>query len=176
MISAFILCCVACFAQQKERRTVEVELGAGILYSFDKAIFDVTDPGAVLFAEVKYVFPSMPLDIGAQASCQIFRRKSELDLMDYTSSNILLIADYSFYQTPSARAYLGLGAGVGFFEEDRFLERDAPGSFYSRQGAAPFCAMPRIGIQFFRHLDLSLSYLIEDRANQNLSFRIGYVF
>ena len=178
LISLSVLfCCTLCFAQRTTRRTVEVEVGLGVLQSFDNVIFDQTLPGAVPYAEIKYVFKTIPLDLGLNASVQIFERRSSVDRMNYISKNIMAVADYSFYETSSTRAYVGIGAGMGFFDYDQWVYRVSPSSFSSTDSKyAPLCVMPRVGICFFKHLNLSIGYLFEDKANRNLNFRVGFVF
>ena len=59
-------------SSQNKRRVVSVELGAGVLYSFDKEGFNTVYPGGVLYGEVRYNLKQIPLDFGLSASDQMF--------------------------------------------------------------------------------------------------------
>lgn len=172
------LCCVAtCFGQTKPRRYVEFELGLGVMQSFHKLIFDRSLPGACPYAEIKYVFRKVPVDLGLNASAQIFSRTGENEKQDFMSWNIMAVSDYSFYQTSTMRLYAGLGVGLSFFEWNHHIMRVGPSTYASGGGDySILCAMPRIGINFYNHLNVSLGYIFEDSANSNLNLRIAYVF
>lgn len=174
----FFVCQVFyCSAQDGSRRSLEFELGIGILQSFDKLIFEHNQPGACPYAEIRYVFNNSPIDIGLNTSAQIFSRTSENEKLDFMSYNILAVADYSFLQTFRNRAYIGIGGGLSSFEWDHGIVRVGPNRYSSPLAEySRLCIMPRIGVAIHNHLNVSISYLIEDSANSNLNLRLGYVF
>lgn len=75
------------------------------------------------------------------------------------------------------RLFAGLGVGLSFFDWDHYIQRIGPGTYSSGEGeCSHLCAMPRIGINFYNHLNVSLGYIFEDPANSNLNLRVAYVF
>lgn len=176
-ILAVLCCAVICFGQTKPRRHIEFELGLGVMQSFHKLVFDHSLPGACPYAEIKYVFRKVPVDLGLNVSGQIFSRIGENERLDFMSWNIMAVSDYSFYQTSSMRLFAGLGVGMSFFEWDHHIKIIGPGTYASGDGDySLLCAMPRIGINFYNHLNVSLGYIFEDSANSNLNLRVAYVF
>lgn len=173
-----ILCCAcSCFGQTKSRRLVEFELGLGVMQSFNNLIFEQSMPGACPYAEAKYVFKKVPVDLGVNLSGQIFSRVGENEKLDFMSCNVMAVSDYSFYQTSKMRLFAGLGVGLSFFDWDHHIKRVGPTTYASGAGDySMLCAMPRIGINFYNHLNMSLGYLFEDTAHSNLNLRVAYMF
>lgn len=170
-------CILTCFGQTNQRRLVECELGLGVMQSFNKLIFEHSVPGACSYVEVKYVFRKVPVDLGINLSGQIFSRVGYNEKMDFMSCNIMAVSDYSFHQTSKMRLYAGLGLGLSFFNWNHNIERVGPSTYASGPGDySLLCAMPRIGVNFFNHLNVSLGYIFEDSAQSNLSLRVAYVF
>lgn len=168
---------VICFAQYNREKMFNVELGVGGLYSFDKMIFDKVHPGLVGYAELRYNLKRIPLSLGLDASVQIFKRSTGHEELNYYSSNIMIVSDYSFYRADNIKLYAGFGVGTGSFEETENVRRgDRPGSYTSSEGESLFCFMPRVGIEMLNHFRVSMGYLFEDAANRNLYLRVGYSF
>lgn len=165
-------------SSQNKRRVVSVELGAGVLYSFDKEGFNTVYPGGVLYGEVRYNLKQLPLDFGLSASAQIFSRKfNKGEGLDYLSKNIMVVADYYFYNHGWFNAFVGFGAGIGFFDNLQDVEYKGEGTYvWSQNQKAPLCFMPRVGLEFINHFRVSLGYIFEDHANRNLFLRVGYIF
>ena len=148
------------------------------MYSFDKQGFDKTLPGGVAFGEVRYNFRRLPLDVGLLASAQIFSRSiAGGEKLDYISKNLMVVADYNYYRDAKLSFFAGLGVGVGFFDHIDGMKYVGNGMFVNgNELKTPLCFMPRIGMTVVNHFRISLAYLLEDRANSNLSLRLGYMF
>ena len=167
---------VPCFGQVKSKPSVELEIGVGGLYSFDKLFFDSVSPGVMPYGELRYNFHFAPVSIGVNASAQFFRRSVDDEKMDFNSKNVLLVADYSF-PLGGKELFAGIGAGMGFYDQRDDLQRGRNGQFfYVDEVSGPFCIMPRIGMRLGRHARLTMAYLFEDKANRNLNLRLGYIF
>lgn len=179
LLFGIILCLLplTCLGQSNKQHCIEIEAGIGLLQSFHPLIFDSCQPGAVPYAEIKYYFKQVPVDIGFLASAQIFSRVSFQEKLDFMSKNLMLVGDYSFYHEPKYHFFAGIGVGIGFFDANHGIQRDEKGLYYSSiSDENILCIMPRIGIRIGTHITLSLSYLFEDTANSNLNLRIGYAF
>ena len=169
---------LSCFGQEVYRKPLCFELGLGCIYSFDRLFFDYVHPGGCVYGEFRYNFKNSPIDLGISASAQIFDRTlGSEEKLDFISKNVMLVADYSFFQNSFLTGYVGIGSGLGFFEETEILEHRGY-NYYVTTGddKYPLCIMPRIGVLVNRHLQLSLNYLFEDKANRHLGFRVGYAF
>ncbi|MBR4409432.1 MAG: hypothetical protein IKT11_06935 [Bacteroidales bacterium] len=167
-----------CRGQQYVRsRTLNFEVGAGLLYSFDKMISERVHPGASGYAEVRYNLKAMPLSIGLNGSVQIVSRSSGRETLNYFSNNIMIVSDYGFFHKRDVKLFAGFGFGVASFDKDASLERgDEIGCYYSSYEGSYICYMPRVTLQLFNHLRISTGYIFEDADNRNLYLRVGYSF
>lgn len=166
-----------CLGQTQRSKTISFELGIGGLVSFDKLFFDSVGPGLSPYCELRYNFKNIPIDIGIDASVQIFSRglNNNTEKLDFISKNLFLVSDYHFSKTRDLYFFAGVGIGLGFFDYSKNIRRIDTGT-YADYVDSMLSIMPRIGIEAWDHLGISIGYMIEDKANRNLNLRIGYVF
>lgn len=175
---AFLLFHSMGMCQASRDRVVSFELGIGGIQSFDKLFFDKVGAGLMPYAEIRYNFKNIPLEIGFGGSVQIFSRKTnDGEVCDFISKNLFLLSDYAFYRQRSMKVFAGAGLGLGYFDMTEDIKHEGY-NVYTESGEQdyPICVMPRVGVELWRHLRISLGYLFEDRANRNLNLRIGYIF
>lgn len=70
---------------------------------------------------------------------------------------------------------LGAGMGVGFAKigNSAQIEYLGNGGYADNGPGGSVCFMPRIGIELWRYLRLTFSYVAEERANNHFSLTIG---
>lgn len=199
LVLAFLTCTLSSVAQSpktltpfpREVRAIEGEIGFGIRFGAPKLGFDETI-GFTCQIEMRYNLPRLPLDFGIQASMGTLNRfRSPIDpslpswLRDddvwIKSWNVLVVSDYTWRRTKRVSFFAGLGLGYAHFDAtapiSEYVSEDP--YYYALSAGDPkngICVMPRIGIEFFHHLRLTLDYKFQERANRHFNISIGGVF
>ncbi|MBR3302735.1 MAG: outer membrane beta-barrel protein [Bacteroidales bacterium] len=185
IVLIFALCLLNCptLYSQNRVRAIEGGLFVGLGSGTNKCGYKSMAVGVGLGAELRYNFQNLPIDLGIQYSLSMVNRKYEKTLYydpDPTtrskSSNLLLIGDYNFNRGNKVSVFVGLGTGLAKFEDSAPAEESALGRVFIGDRRYSFCFMPRVGVEFFNRLRLSVEYKIEEKANSNIAFNIGFAF
>lgn len=163
---------------QTQKRAIEFELAAGGIIASDKMFFQKNNIGLSPSLELRYNFRQVPVDLGLQWSAQVFSRTFRpYDHLGFLSQNITLTSDYNFRKCKHISFFAGLGAGIALIQNGKSLKRPDPESATYIDGAEgnSFCIMPRIGMEFWDRIRLTLSYKYEDKANRHLGLYLGFV-
>ena len=160
---------------------VEGEIGVGGAFPTSKLNLDKNTPGAKLFGEVRYNFEKAPGDLGLHLSGTIFHREAEsvAQRLKSKSYTVMAVSNYNFWR--GTKASLFLGAGLGYARLDMTapvsFDNSQPnyGGFHTGDAANRVCFMPRVGVEFFNHLRLSLSYTLVEKAHNHISVGISGV-
>lgn len=168
-------------ASVAEVRRFEGEIGVGLVFGADKLDFDRNQLGASLHAEVRYNLRRLPLDVGIQAGGTIFHRESDYaGQLKFRSWNIMAVTDYNFRQTKKISFFGGLGLGYASLGASAPVSFDGSqpnwGGFVTGRKDGSFCVMPRVGVEFFHHLRVTLDYKWQEKANRHFDVSIGVVF
>jgi opacity protein-like surface antigen len=181
IISACLLSALGAAAQESYSTGdfhVTVEAGVGITgLQANMKQFTKNGAGALAYAEARYRLAKVPIDFGLYVSSDvIFRNSNEYDRLDFTSSNVMLTADYNWRVGKSVTAFAGCGVGMASFEwNDQVIAED---NVYLLPGGpdGTFAFMPRVGITAFNVLRLTAGYKFEERANRHAFVTIGFTF
>lgn len=179
--AALCACCTtASFAQQRDVRPVEVELGIGMTCgaaTLRSAGFDRNKIGETAFAEVRYNFRRLPVDVGFQVRGTIFGREIEAsgEKLNYSSGNFMVTADWNLFRRrhPNCVLFAGLGAGMALFGGSAQTQHVGNGVYVDNGSSGSACFMPRVGVELWHHLRVTCGYLVEERANRHLSLTVG---
>lgn len=177
IILSFFTCLFPANAQ-RQKKALEFEFAFGRIYATDKLFFSKNNPGNSPYVELRYNFKQVPVDIGIQWSGQIFSRDYRpKDQLGFPSHNITLTTDYNFRKYKNFTFFAGIGTGIGFIQNGESLKRPHPDQSLYTDGAEDrtFCIMPRIGLEFWDRIRLTLSYKLEDKANRHFGIHLGFV-
>lgn len=123
--------------------------------------------------EMRYNFDQKPFDLGFQLGLTTnMRHVAGTDYDDEQTNRVLqlaLVSDWNFAQGRKVNPYAGLGLGVGhrdIVNEDYYPAGD---------GTWTLIAMPRVGVELFRHLRLTLSSNIAGKGYNNVQLSLGVV-
>lgn len=165
----------------KRVRSIEVEIGVGIVVGAGKLNFDKAKTGGMGFGEIRYNFRHLPIDVGVQVAGNVFHRwsKNAGDL-GFTSVNCIAVADYNFFREKKVSFFAGVGFGYASLETTAPIRFDDSqpnwGGFIEDGEKSAICFMPRIGVEFFHRLRLTFDYKLEEKANRHCNVSIGVVF
>lgn len=170
------------FAQKVEVRRFEGEIGVGLINGVNKLALDGCDAGPRLYAELRYNLHALPINVGLQFSSAYFHRdaESQADRLQTKSCNIMAVADYNIFRGRKISFFAGAGVGCGILNLTAPITITRPderwSGYTSGEGKAKFSVMPRLGVEFFNHLRLTLFYTGEEKANNHYGLSIGGVF
>ena len=127
----------------------------------------------LLQLEVRYNLPWHPIDVGVLLrGTTIHRLYEPVDDVwptdadwDVSAWYTMAVADYNFRRGSDASFFVGLGAGIG--SQDAWNDDDVD---------VKFCMMPRVGVELWKHLRLTLAYTYMDKQTNNFGLSIGVVF
>lgn len=181
ILLATLMCCATSFAQRVDVRRFEGEIGVGLVNGVNSFVLDDCSVGPRIYGELRYNFHTLPIDVGLQASGSFFHREadSQAERLKSKSFNVMAVADYNFFRGRTISLFAGVGVGLGVLEMSypiSIKESNAHWAGYSTgEGKNKPCFSPRIGVELFNHLRLSVHYVVEERANNHIGFSIGGV-
>lgn len=170
------------FAQKVEVRRLEGEIGVGLVNGVNKLTLDGCDAGPLLYAEIRYNLRALPIDVGVKFSNSYFHRgaDSQTHRLQTKSCNIMAVADYNLFRGRTISFFAGAGVGCGVLNLTAPITITRPDERWSGytagEGKAKFSVMPRLGVELFNHLRLTLFYTGEEKANNHYGLSIGAVF
>jgi len=158
----FTLCVLSSQAQRKFR------FGLGLNYPIpiEKGCNDLSYPGIYLNASYRLT-DRINVDLGLHGE----KCASNLDTSIEETSTLAIIPGVNYLfplKTKKVLPYVGLGTGISF---DNF----GKGVFGSGMRLHPVL-VPKVGIQFFKHLDVTFRYYITHPDFDRLMVGIGYTF
>lgn len=161
-------------AQRQEIKRFEFELGAGLTTPLGSYHDGKAQTGAALEMQGRYNFKGSPWDCGLLLELTTARRgfapmdRTDLDI--WQSNRTLAFAAtgaYNFRQGNKINPFAGVAIGVA--------NNDVVGDdIYPSTGTSLFFS-PRIGVEFFRHLRLTISSNISKKGHHNLQLSLGLV-
>lgn len=167
----------ASWAQQREVRAFEVELGAGTTFGANRLRgvgFGKCGWGETAFVEARYNFKRLPIDLGFQLRGTIFGRKDYLGgWLNFSSVNYMLTSDYNFRRNTNCTLFAGVGVGMVSIDGSAQTEIIDLGGYTDNGPSGSACVMPRVGVELFHRLRLTFSYLMEERAHRQFHLTVG---
>jgi len=171
-------------AQTTDVRRFEWEVGVGLADGLSSLNLDKCTPGPKLYTELRYNIKALPIDVGIHATSSYFWRSAEqvqnADRLKTTAVNIMAIADYNLRRSKNFSIFAGVGLGLGI------LDVTAPISFDNTQmnwngyitgdRAERLAFMPRVGVELWNHVRVSLALTAQEKANNQYTINIGVVF
>ena len=189
LIFAFaLLCCIQGNAQTSQSTVadrkvgrIEGEIGGGFSFGADKLNFDKNKLGATFYAEARYNMQRVPLDIGVQAGGTIFHRESvNAGQLKFRTWNVMAESDYNFRRCKKISLFAGIGLGYASLDNSAPITFDDSqsnwGGFSTGTRTGSLCFMPRIGVELFHHLRVTLDYKLQEKANRHFGLSLGVVF
>lgn len=189
LIFAFaLLCCIQGNAQTSQSTVadrkvgrIEGEIGGGFSFGADKLNFDKNKLGATFYAEARYNMQRVPLDIGVQAGGTIFHRESvNAGQLKFRTWNVMAVSDYNFRRCKKISLFAGIGLGYASLDNSAPITFDDSqsnwGGFSTGTRMGSLCFMPRIGVELFHHLRVTLDYKLQEKANRHFGLSLGVVF
>lgn len=159
----------------------EGEIGVGLNFGSDKLNFDNSRIGATFFAEGRYNFQRIPIDIGLQVAGSIFHRDAKnAGNLEFKTWNVLAVTDYNFRRCKKVSFFAGFGLGYAALDTSAPIRFDNSNpnwaGFSTGEKKGSFCFMPRVGIELFHRLRFTFDYRLQEEANRHFDLSIGFVF
>ncbi|MDO5571145.1 MAG: hypothetical protein Q4F97_06725 [Bacteroidales bacterium] len=142
--------------------------------------------GGALGLELRYNLRELPIDLGFQINITSAVHETPIHLENSEGNSswgeyyyaeqsnrtlgLALIGDWNFRQGRRVNPFIG--AGVGWASHD--LLNDCV--YYDGDGEAKPLFIPRVGVEFFRHLRITLASNISRKGYNNLQLTVGLVF
>lgn len=152
-------------------KAVEVELGVGLATAANRLpAYGKSRQGVDANIELRYNFESQPVDLGLYTSvCSIYRvgrSGNFVSMHNFVSKNLLVTSDYNFCKGHGVSPFAGLGVGLAWSN----INAD------SSPHGTHLAIMPRVGVELSNKLRITVAYKLFDRANNHLTFSLGYLF
>lgn len=155
----FALLPMCSFAQEVEVRRVEGSISLGASF-FEDSFYESTagEIGLLSSVELRYNLRNVPMDVGVMSmmdirggDCELCNGSWEGDL------SFLAVTDYNFHRGRKVSYFAGVGVGATFYNAD----------------TTKLCFMPRVGMEFFNHLRLTMAYMAGPNAKNTLNLTLG---
>ena len=123
--------------------------------------------------EYRYNLRRTPLDVGLHFFGSFYWRepRASCTARFYNSFRMMGVVDYNMAVARRVECFFGAGLGVVFVGPKADMPVGDAAEWSSRFGA-----MPRIGVECWSHLRLTLGYVWTERANNHLMMTVGVVF
>lgn len=155
-------------------RRFEVEMAWGATFGYAR-LADQSNMrmGFCAGTEYRYNLRRTPLDVGLHFFGSFYWRepRASCTARFYNSSRMMGVVDYNLAVARRVECFFGAGLGIVFVGPRADMPVDAAAEWSSRFGA-----MPRVGVECWSHLRLTLGYVWTERANNHLMMTIGVVF
>ncbi|MEN6456842.1 MAG: outer membrane beta-barrel protein [Prolixibacteraceae bacterium] len=170
-------------AQEKKFQRSDIELlNFGVAFGASDFGEYKAHPGVFLNVEYRYHIKPLPLDFGIQFSQTGIPRAPDGESTSDADQvgRCMLVADYNFRRNHKINPFAGIGFGWYYGMEARHTFWDLNGemipvTIYPEESHLNG-VMPRVGVRFFRHLNVTLDYLIAGKYNRHARFGIGFYF
>lgn len=113
--------------------------------------------------EGRWNLQRLPMDVGVAVNSSGAYRSG----WEYGTLALMGVTDWNFNRGGKVSPYVGLGLGVGVLNSNAFDEDDSQ---------AAFVAMPRVGVELFRHVRIGLSLNLSKSRFNNAALSVGYAF
>lgn len=170
LLAALLLCgSASAAAQGREVKTFELEPFVG-------ATAGLHSPGSMTMGpaiglEGRWNLASRPVDIGAQlytgSACSTYRH----DDISCRIASLGAFADWNFRRGESVSPFVGVGLSANAYDMVNGDYHDGEGD-----GTWGVGVNPRVGVELFRHLRLTLTARIGRNIYNQASLTIGYAF
>lgn len=147
-------------------RRIEVEVGGGFIHGNSYG-GNPSKIGMALFLEARNNFPGTPFDVSFQGMLGSFSRKND-NLTVNINGGVTVFGDYNWRLGRMAAPFAGVGAGM-VFVESRELSTAAVRE-------KTFVFNPRIGVELFGHLRITLEYKWMKAPYSFLGLNVGFAF
>lgn len=159
ILFAFLPLCGLAQQQDVEVRRVEGSIALGASF-FEDSFYDSTasEVGLLLNLELLYNFRKLPMDVGVL--CVSDLRGGDCELCNGSwegNSSWLVVTDYNFRRGSKVSYFVGAGVGATIYDAD----------------ATKLCFMPRVGMEFFNRLRLTMAYMVGPEAKNTLNLTLG---
>ncbi|MCM1355616.1 MAG: porin family protein [Staphylococcus sp.] len=146
---------------QTEVQRLEGEINVGFNVATGRYLGTSAGLGLTVGGELRYNFRNSPFDGGVWVNYTSFAWPTDLPEGTFwtSSTNFALVGDYNFRQGASVNPFVGAGLGMSFRDADR--------------GCGPVF-MPRVGVELWSHLRLTLSYEVNRKYYNGFSFTVGW--
>lgn len=155
----FALLPMCSFAQEVEVRRVEGSISLGASF-FEDSFYESTagEIGLLSSVELRYNLRNVPMDVGVMSMMDI--RGGDCELCNGSWENnlsFLAVTDYNFRRGKSVSYFAGVGVGATFYNVD----------------TTKLCIMPRVGMEFFNRMRLTMAYMAGPNAKNTLNLTLG---
>lgn len=132
-------------------------------------------PGTVLNGEMRYNFANTGWDCGVMLQFNNSLRDFDMadkyfNYQDNSSDIVAVTGDYNFRQGARINPFAGLGIGFAIQYIDNLQNRFED---YHDKAAAVF--LPRVGVELFHHVRVTLGAQISRRGFHTLDLSVGFV-
>lgn len=161
-------------AQTTMVRPIEFEMHVGATCPLGGMHDTDKKTGPALGVELRYNFKDSPFDVGLALDITTARYGWRPDEYDRSQSNrtafLGTTVDYNFHQGGKVNPFVGMGIGVGLHDALVDVIEE------TNDGTATFPTVsPRVGVELWRHLRLTLAANLSCKYYNNLSLTVGYV-
>ena len=154
----------------QEIKTFEYELKVGATYPTQKFIGSKR-LGPQLGMEARWNLKRLPMDVGAELYVGSAVRESPegWDMSNRTAA-LSAVVDYNFNRGRAVSPFVG--AGISLLSQYDVIE----GSYGDERGKMLGCVTPRVGVELWRHLRITIEHRFCIDGYSTVGLSIGYVF
>lgn len=151
---------------QTEVQRFEGEINIGFNVATGRYLDTSAGIGLTIGGELRYNFRNSPFDCGVWVNYTSFAWPTDLPEGTFwtSSTNFALVGDYNFRQGTSVNPFVGAGLGIGVRNSDYDGDDEGCGPVF----------MPRVGVELWQHLRLTLSYEVNRKYYNGFSFTVGW--
>ena len=162
-----LMAVMPCRAQQNVA-LFEFEVKAGTNLPLDSESGISNKLGVNLGLESRWNLKRLPMDVGAELYIGSAVRHAEDDKsLSNRTISLAVLSDYQINRGSKVSPFIGLGLGVANCQQ-------IIGSLGDE--ATTLCIIPRVGVEFARHLRLTLDAHISKKYYSHVGLTIGYSF
>ncbi len=159
--------------RERKVNAFEIEIGIGAALGANNLKFDKTKTGFNGLAEVRYN-TRCGVDFGVQFSINGFNRQTmNAEAVKFLSKNGFIVLDYNLFQDKGLTIFFGAGAGIAWNKNTGESTVEGDDAFLGKSRS--FCVMPRVGIELFHRIRVTLDYKFGNKANNHFGLSAGFV-
>ncbi|MGV8096269.1 MAG: hypothetical protein AB2L24_30815 [Mangrovibacterium sp.] len=170
-------------AQEKKFQRSDIELvNFGMAFGASDFYDYTAHPGVFFNFEYRYHIKPLPLDFGIQMGQSGIPRAPDGESTSDADQigRCMLVADYNFRCDHKINPFAGIGFGWYYGMEAHHVFWDLNGEIipvviYPEESHFNGI-MPRFGVRFFSHLNVTLDYLVASKYNHHARIGVGFYF
>lgn len=127
--------------------------------------------GPALGFEARYNLNCLPVDVGTQLYIGSAVSKYAGGILSFRTFSFMSVCDYNFLLGEKVSPFVGIGLGMNGYD---IVQGYYPGD--KTDNTMGVGLMPRVGVELFRHVRVTLNAHIGKRNYNTIGLSVGYAF